>query len=114
MKLGRHSSILDLEDAQVKLHLLRSCHGVCKINHLLRTVPPHLVEEELHTFDQGLRSTLFKILKCPVSDKSWRQASLPFTLGGMGLREAPASAMAAFINSTRILAVPRRGGGPFL
>ena len=30
----------DLDDPQVELHLLRSCLGVCKLNHLLRTIPP--------------------------------------------------------------------------
>ena len=29
----------DLEDPQVELLLLRSCLGVCKLNHLLRTIP---------------------------------------------------------------------------
>ena len=31
--------LLLLEDPQVELHLLRSCLSVCKVNHLLQTVP---------------------------------------------------------------------------
>ena len=30
----------DLEDLQVELLLLHSCLSVCKLNHLLRTIPP--------------------------------------------------------------------------
>ena len=39
--------IYDLEDPQVELHLLRSCAGICKINHILRTVPQHVMDEPL-------------------------------------------------------------------
>lgn len=99
--------ILEINDPQVALHLLRSCLGVCKINHLLRTVPKSYVEKVLCSFDQGLRSTLTDILKCPVSDAAWKQATLPFRLGGLGLREASFSAAAAFtasVNNSRLIA----------
>ena len=81
--------------------------GVCKVNHLLRTVPRHYVEDVFSSFDTGLRSTLTDILKCPINESAWRQATLPFRLGGLGLREASPSAAAAFvasINNTRLLA----------
>ena len=35
--------IVALGDPQVELHLLRSCAGVCKINHLLCSVDPDLM-----------------------------------------------------------------------
>ena len=44
----------DLDDPQVELHLLRSCLGVCKLNHLLRTIPPGSVDSELQRFDDVL------------------------------------------------------------
>ena len=34
------SHLLDIDDPQVDLHLLRSCFSLCKLNYLLRTVPP--------------------------------------------------------------------------
>ena len=39
-----HALLGDLEDPQVELHLLHSCVGVCKITHLLRCVPPDVVQ----------------------------------------------------------------------
>ena len=35
-------------------------------------------------------------MNCSLSDPSWCQASLPFCLGGLGLRESTQSATAAF------------------
>ena len=45
------SSILELNDPQVELHLLRSCLGIGKVNHILRTVQPDLIAKELDDFD---------------------------------------------------------------
>ena len=37
------SHLLDIDDPQVDLHLLRSCFSLCKLNYLLRTVPPDAI-----------------------------------------------------------------------
>jgi len=45
-------------------------------------------------------------MQCSFSDQSWCQATLPFQLGGLGLRESGFSAPAAFLgscNSNRVL-----------
>ena len=97
MELQSHLG--DLEDPQVELHLLRSCLGTCKIGHLLRTVPAGSADEHLRHFDEGLRSTLSQILRCPISDMAWLQAKLPLQLGGLGLRESRRTAPAAFLAS---------------
>ncbi len=91
--------LLELEDPQVELHLLRSCLGVCKVNHLLRTVPRYHMETDLADFDANLRSSLSKISRTTISDDAWRQASLPFRLGGLGLRQAHTTAPIAFLAS---------------
>ena len=96
----------DLKDPQIELHLLRSCMGVCKINHLLRTVPSNRVEKQLVRFDYNIRSCLETISLSSISDVSWAQATLPIRLGGLGLRSAERSSTAAFIgscNGTRLL-----------
>ena len=98
--LSLQSNILALEDPQVELHLLRSCLGICKLNHILRTVPNDTVCDQLSTFDKGLRSSLSDILQCSISDISWKQAMLPFCLSGLGFRQVSSSAAAAFIAST--------------
>jgi len=95
-----------LEDPQVELHLLRSCLSSCKIIHLLRTVPHSVLKPYLCQFDHNLRSCLSRIMQCSLSDQSWCQATLPFRLGGLGLRESGFSAPAAFLgscNSSRVL-----------
>ena len=104
--LSCQDRLSDLEDPQVELHLLRSCLSLCKINHLIRTVPPERVTEQLSRFDHGLRRCLEKIFNSSLSDPCWKQATLPVSLGGLGLREASRTAPAVFIgscNSTRKL-----------
>ena len=68
-----HSLLSSLEDPQCELHLLRSCLSICKISHLLRTVPPDKVVHQLHAFDDayGLRRSLERILCCSVCERSW-------------------------------------------
>ena len=87
----------DLGDPQVELHLLRSCLGVCKLNHLLRTIPPGCVDSELLRFDDNLRHSLSSICNASISDQSWLQATLPCSLGGLGLRGAYRASSAAFL-----------------
>ena len=94
-----HSLLPSLEDPQVELHILRSCLSFCKINHLLRTVPPDIIIPYLPSFDTSVRSTLADILHGPISDQAWLQASLPFSFGGLGLRSASRSAAAGFFSS---------------
>lgn len=100
--LDLHTIISSMEDAQIELHLLRSCLGCCKITHLLRTgtVPLDLIQDQVILFDQSLRHTLSTILHCSINDQSWAQASLPFRLGGLGIRRALDSASAAYLSST--------------
>ena len=96
-----------LDDPQVELHLLRSCLSSCKIIHLLRTVPITILKPFLLQFDHNLRSCLGRIMQRSLFNTSWRQASLPFRLGGLGLRESAFSASPAFLgscNSVRELA----------
>ena len=99
--LELQSHLGDLEDPQAELHLLLSCLSTGKIGHLLRTVPPDSADEHLEHFDEGLRSTLSQILRCPISDLAWLQATLPLRLGGLGLRESLRTAPVAFLASYR-------------
>lgn len=46
-----------------------------------------------------IRSTLSDIIRSPVSDIAWSQATLPLHLGGLGLRETFTTAAAAFTAS---------------
>ena len=98
--------LVDLEDPQVELHLIRSCLSVCKVTHLLRCVPSSSLGSFPSHFDLELRECLSRILCCGISDSSWTQATLPFRLGGLGLHESERSAAPAFVgscNSSHIL-----------
>ena len=72
----------NLGNSQVELHLLRSCLSLCKINHLIRTVPSDVIGSQLSRFDAGLRSSLESVIHSSVPDLSWKQATLPVRLGG--------------------------------
>ncbi|XP_062518293.1 uncharacterized protein LOC134193482 [Corticium candelabrum] len=97
--LSCQSRLTDLEDPQVELHLLRSCLSLCKVNHLLRTVPSEKVKFQLERFDSELRSSLEVISRSSVSDVAWKQATLPIRLGGLGLRETCRTSALAFVGS---------------
>ena len=86
-----------MEDPQVELHLLRSCLGICKINHLLRTVPKDVIYDQLYRYWSPVY--FLQIIHTSIPDHAWLQVSLPFRLGGLGIREAVRSSSAAFIGS---------------
>ena len=91
--------LTDLENPKVALHLLRSCVSICKINHLLRTVPLEFASEQWTRFDNGLRLSLGRITHTSVPEQAWVQATLPCRIGGLGLRESRATQKAAFLGS---------------
>ena len=91
--------LLDMDDPQIQLLLLRSCLSSCKIKNLLRTVPPNKGIQQLAKFDSNLRVCLDAIIRCSTSDMSWLQASLPVRQWGLGLRGAVRMPSSAFIDS---------------
>ena len=104
--LNCQNHLQDLQDPQVELHLLRSCLGICNVNHLLRSVLCDRFSLQLIRFDCGLRSCLERISHSSLSDMTWTQATLPIRLGGLGIREACRSHSAAFVgscNAARVL-----------
>ena len=83
----------------MELHLLCSCLSLCKLNHIIRTVPGFKINDVLIQFDSGLHHSLEALSSSSISDLAWRQATLPVCLGGLGLREASRSSSAAFVGS---------------
>ena len=71
----------EVDNAQVELGLFRGCLAFNKINHLLRTCPPDLLDEALTQFDEHFHNILATILRLPcLSEDQWEQASLPVNL----------------------------------
>ena len=50
-----------LDDPQVELQLSRHCLSCCKIVHMLRTVPPHMLCS-FSLFDNQLRTSLSRVV----------------------------------------------------
>jgi len=91
--------LAELGNPQVELHLLGSCISVCKVIHLLRRVPSSSLGCLLSLFDSNLCNCLTRIMCCSISDNAWSQSTLPFRLGGLGLRESNRSSNPAFLGS---------------
>ena len=72
--------------------------GVCKINHLLRSLPP-IPSHSLQIFDQHLRVCLERIISRPITDLQWQLALLPTFNGGLGLRCASNTQLPAYLTS---------------
>jgi len=79
--------------------LLRSCLALPKVVYALRTCPPSFVHQALLTFDNLMRDALSDLVGAPLSDRSWHKASLPSSLGGLGIRRAILHAFAAYLSS---------------
>ena len=97
--LEAQNRLIDIDNLQIELHLLRSCLALPKINHLLHTVPPGKAPQQLLLFDKRLRHSLEVITHSSLSDEAWLQATLPIKRGGLGLREAQRTSSIAFISS---------------
>src|SRR4051794_40397508 len=103
-KLGALDAVCKLlrevNDAQVEFALFRGCLAFNKINHLLRTCPPDLLEEALVKFDDHFQSMVAEILRVPcLSDDQWDLASLPVKLSGLGVNQTKVIAASAYVGS---------------
>ena len=77
----------DLNNSQIEFHL-RSCLGLCKINHILRTVHPNHTMSRSTAFDAGLRHSLEILIHASLLNHAWQQVILPMSLGDFGFRQA--------------------------
>ena len=112
--LSMQAHLDDLDDPQIEQHL-RSCLSQCKLNSLLRTLPPHLAPEAFKRFDAGLHHSLKTITHSSLDDQTWKQATLSIRLGELGLSESCSSVSAAFVgsrNTTRSLTACLLGVDP--
>ena len=96
-QLMQRLSILD--DPYSEYVLLRNCLALPKMSYAIRTVNPVHHEASMERFDSSVRESLERILGGPISDAKWKQASLPVSQGGLGLRSALSHSAAAFISS---------------
>ena len=78
--------------------VLRSSVGVCRLMSTLRS-SPCINSPIIDAFDSKLKEALQSILNVQLSDCSFRQATLPVKMGGMGLSDAKYHTASAFLAS---------------
>jgi hypothetical protein len=92
----------ELDHPQVELLLLRACVGSGKLVYAFRTMAPSDIALEVPAFDDGLRTTLERIVVArgdSFGDFQWELASLPLRHGGLGVTRAADILPYAFICS---------------
>ena len=87
-----------LGNSQVEFTLLHSCLSLPKFVFLLRTCLLSVIHDAIEAFDGILRSAVSDIVGAQLSDWAWLKATLPVSLGGIGVWLASYAA-AAFISS---------------
>ena len=110
---GRHKLLLELDDSQIEMCLLRGCLAVCKVNYFLRTIPPEDIPDSLDMLKDTLAKTVAQIARSAcLSPLEWKQASLPTKLGGLGISDPEDIAPAAFVGSWLLVEELVSGGRP--
>ena len=79
--------------------LQRACAGAPKFSYLLRVVDTTTIAPLVQEFNRDSRDTLGRILGAAVGDRTWEQAKLPVSFGGMGIRGAEDHAPVAYAAS---------------
>ena len=102
-KVDRIAEVTDklhlTDDPQAEFCLLRSCLSLPKFEYSARVTNPEFHASSMRRFDGLMRESLGSVLGHSLDDKQWEQASLPVSMGGMGLRRATAHSPAAYVSS---------------
>lgn len=93
------ASRLNLLDVHSALCIFKSSLSTPRFNYLLRTCKSFMVPNLLDNVDEMFRSTLEIITNTKLNVISWRQASLPLSFGGLGIRRATDLAYPAYLSS---------------
>ena len=95
----QREGIANLDNAQCELVLQRRCFDVSKVSYILRLNGDRADLQALEEFYSALRGATEDALRGRLRDEGWVQATLGVDAGGLGLREASAVALAAFVAS---------------
>ena len=88
-----------VRDAQVFHYLIRLCCSICRVVHLLRTVPPVFCRPALEFFDSSVLESASRGLGILFPPNTVIQLALSCALGGLGLRRSVEHASAAYLAS---------------
>jgi hypothetical protein len=90
------NKLVDFEDSQAALYLLRVSYSIVRAVHFMRTTPLPQWHEQAVKFDGMIRQASEDILGFSMTDETFAQACLTPTLGGLGLRKSVEHADLAF------------------
>ena len=98
MEVGRLVSQLQQIPAHQALFLLKNCVSIPKLMYILRT-PRVRDKAGLRVFDETVRKAVCSITNVEMTDSVWKQATLPTSIGGLGIRRTEDIALPAFLAS---------------
>ena len=98
--LSHMSCRLKIIDPHQAFTLLRSAFAIPKILFILRSSPAYRHPDILRAWDTVLQTAFASITNVAALDDTWTQATLPVSLGGLGLRRAEDVALPAYLSST--------------
>lgn len=81
------------------LHVLQKCLGAPRLLYTLRCCPSWNHLTFLKILDNVQRTTLERICNISLSPTAWKQATLPISLGGLGIRSTEVLSIPAFLAS---------------
>ena len=91
--------LVEFEDSQAALFLLRISFSIVRAVHFMRTTPLAQWRDQAVTFDAKVRDAAETIIGRPMTDRAYIQAGLTPTLGGLGLRKTVEHADVAYAAS---------------
>ena len=93
------NKLIEFEDTQAALYLLRLSFGICRATFSMRTIPLSLWSKPAAKFDTHVGHTVFHCLGLKPTPEAYDQASVSTTIGGLGIRRIADHAKGAFTAS---------------
>jgi hypothetical protein len=80
------AQLVEFDDPQAAMYLLRLSYGIVRANHFMRTTPLPQWSQAAAKFDDRVRDTVVQILGTTLPDESYVQACVSTKIGGLGIR----------------------------
>ena len=88
--------LMEFEDSQAAMYLLRISFGIIRANHFMRTTPITQWSAQAVEFDHIMRNASERIVGQPFTEDAYDQACVSPRVGGLGIRRAVEHAPIAF------------------
>ena len=93
------AKLVQFDDAQAAMYLLRLSYGIVRANHYMRTTPFSQWKDVAAKFDLCIRDAVAQILGTTFPGDSYAQACISTKFGGLGIRRVADHADVAFAAS---------------